>query len=437
MNAMNPNSSASSSSSTGSAESPFGAAQYDVVVIGGGPAGSTTATLTAKAGLSTLLLERDRFPRFKIGESLMPECWSTLERLGMIDQLKSSRFVEKHSVQFVSSSGKESDPFFFAESDVIDHPQTWQVVREEFDTMLFDNAVAHGAEAHQEVGVREVLFDGDRAVGVKTRSRDGESYEIGARVVVDASGQNALMARRLKLQEDDPKLRNASIFTHFKGGHRDEGLNEGATVVLHTQRGESWFWYIPLPDDVVSVGVVGPLDYLVKGRSGTPQEIFDEEVALCAGIQRRIAGAEQMEPPKVLRDFTYRSRQRAGDGWVLVGDAFGFVDPLYSSGVFLALKSGEMAADAIVDSFEADDLSATRLGAFNGEFLKGMEAVRKLVYAFYDQDFSIARFLKQHPDQRENVVHVLVGNVFRPNLDPLFEPMAAMTHLPEAWVDAS
>ena len=406
---------------------------YDVVVVGGGPAGSTTSALVAEGGHRVLQLERETFPRYKIGESLIPATWSVLDRLGMVEQLEASHFPKKHSVQFFSKSGKASSPFYFSESPRVKNPQTWQVVRSEFDQMMLDNARAKGVEVHEGVRVREVIFDGDRATGVQAEGPEGERVQLGAKVVVDASGQSALISSRLKLRQEDPNLRNAAMFTYYEGAQRDPGLDEGATLVLHTEEQESWFWYIPQPEDRVSVGVVAPMGYLVRPPKRPPQEVFDEEVARCPGLIPRLSKARQVAPVKVLRDFTYRSKRRAGDGWVLVGDAYGFVDPLYSSGVFLALKSGEMAADSILAGLAAGDCSAERLGAFEGEFLRGMEAFRKLIYAFYDKDFSIAGFLKQHPEFQDDIVQILVGNVFREDVDDLFVPMGRMTPLPTSW----
>ena len=411
----------------------FAAQSYDVIVIGGGPAGATTAALVADAGHRVLLLERDPEPRFKIGESLVPGTYGTLHRLGVIERLRASHFTKKYSVQFFSGSGKGSAPFYFEEARDIESPQTWQVVRSEFDQLLLDNAREHGVEVHRGVKVSDVLFEGERAVGVEARAGRRRPQRLASSVVVDASGPSALLARRFGLKDEDPRLRNAAIFSHFEGAHRDAGLDEGATLVMHTRDQDSWFWYIPLPEDQVSVGVVAPHRYFFRPPKRPPQELFDEEIALCPALRERLQGARQLRPAQVLKDFTYRSRRRAGDGWVLVGDAYGFVDPLYSSGVLLALKSGELAADAICAALAGGDLSGQRLGAFEPYFLKGMEAFRKLVYAFYDKDFSFSQFLKRHPECREPLVQVLLGNVFRDDVEQLFVPMAEMTQLPVAW----
>jgi flavin-dependent dehydrogenase len=316
---------------------------------------------------------------------------------------------------------------------------TWQVERAEFDRMLLDHAAERGATVWQEANVSDVLLepsesdDLPRAYGVVVQ-RKGESKprRIGARVVVDATGMNALLSRRLGIRRTDPMLRKASVFSHYKGGKRDEGRNSGATLVLSTKQNDGWFWYIPLRDDVTSVGVVADIDRLVKGRDGTPEQILDEEIANCPGLQERMKGAVRCGPVHVCNDFSYRATRCAGDGWVLVGDAFGFLDPMYSSGVFLALKSGEMAADAINDGLERGDLSGAQLGRWGDELAHGMTVIRKLDYAFYTPTFSFGRFIKANPHHKDNVTAVLVGEVFKPNADEIFEPMKAMAPIPDA-----
>ncbi len=289
--------------------------------------------------------------------------------------------------------------------------------------MLLDNAAEQGVDVRFGVGLREVLFDGERAVGARLEPAAGEPIEVASRVLVDATGQSAFLARRLGLLDTEPCLRNASFFSHYTGAIRDSGIDEGATLILHTDNRKAWFWFIPLPGDVVSVGVVGPVDYLVRGRDGDPETVFAEELERCPALAPRLAPARRVMPVRAIRDFSYKSRRLAGDGWVLAGDAFGFIDPIYSTGVFLALKSGEMAADAIHDALAAGDPSAERLGRFEPELRAGMEALRKLVYAFYDPRFSFAEFLRRHPGCRRQLVSMLVGNVYR---DPIDELLAAL-----------
>ena len=407
-------------------------AAYDVVVIGGGPAGSAVATLVAEKGHQVLLLEREAEARFKIGESLMAETYWSFKRLGVLDKLKASAFPRKYSVQFFSKTGKGSAPFYFFHNNPHESSTTWQVERSQFDQMLRDNAAQKGAQVRLGAAVRQVLFDGERAVGVQAQFGSGSPVDIGAKVVVDASGQSSFIARKLKLKEVEPTLKKASIFTHFKGAHRDEGVDEGATLILHTQQRDSWFWYIPLSEDRVSVGVVGDLDYLFKGRGGEAEQTFYEEVEKCAPIKQRISDAQQLFDVKTTQDFSYRSRQIAGAGWVLVGDAYGFLDPIYSSGVLLALKSGEWAADAINEGLDKGDLSGGQLGRFGPDFVAGMEAIRKLVYAFYNKEFSFAQFLRQHPQCQQGVVDILIGDVFKDGVNDIFTPMGQMCQLPES-----
>jgi flavin-dependent dehydrogenase len=395
---------------------------YDCVIIGGGPAGATAATVLAQHGRSVLVLEKDHFPRHHIGESLMPHTYATFQRIGMLEKLIASDFPRKESVQFVSASGRDSDPFFFPDWRPEPSSTTWQVRRDTFDKMMLDNAREHGAEVCTGIRVARVLFEGDRAVGVRAHLDNGER-DIAASVVVDASGQGALISRQLGQVELDPRLRNGAIYAYFRGAYRDAGRNAGATIVLYTPTRDGWFWFIPLADDITSVGVVSTPEYLFTGRGDQPQAILDEEIAGCPGAQRRLADAQQVSGIYVTRDFSYRSRRMAGDGWLLCGDSFGFLDPVYSSGLMLALRMGEWGADAIHDGLSAGDVSAARLGRHQERIAAGMTSLRRLVYAFYDRNFNFGRFLMDHPEQKDNLTRILVGDVFNDEVDGIFEVM--------------
>ncbi len=350
---------------------------FDVVVIGGGPGGSTVSTILAQAGLKVGLFEREKFPRFHIGESLIPETYWVLRRLNMLPKLQQSRFVKKYSVQFVNASGKLSAPFYFWDNKAHECSQTWQVVRSEFDQMMLDNAREHGVDARDGVHVVEVLFEGERACGVRIHDAQGRR-DVRAKVLVDASGQAAMLQNRFKLRLWDPMLNKGAIWTYWQGAYRDTGRDEGATMVLQTVTKNGWFWYIPLHDDIISVGVVAPFDYLFKGRAGH-ERTYQEEVERCPVVAERIAAATRVTGYFATRDYSYRSKEAAGEGWVLVGDAFGFLDPLYSSGVLLALRSGEMAADAIIEGLAKGDVSGAQLGKWSAPFNEGMDRMRRLV----------------------------------------------------------
>src|SRR5215813_14047201 len=276
----------------------------DVVVIGGGPAGSTASALLAQQGRSVELFERDRFPRFHIGESLIPETYWVLKRLNMLPKMQQSHFVKKYSVQFVNANGKLSAPFYFWDNKPHECSQTWQVARSEFDQLMLNNAREHGVQAHEGVRVMDVLFDNDRAIGVKIKAEDGSMREVRAKVVVDASGQNGLLMNRLGLRIWDPILNKGAIWTYWENAYRDTGRDEGATLVIQNGNKQGWFWYIPQHDNIVSIGVVAPFDYLFKGR-GNYGQTYEEEVEMCPGVKQRVANATKITGYFATKDYSY------------------------------------------------------------------------------------------------------------------------------------
>ncbi len=395
------------------------ATSTDVVVIGGGPAGSTASTLIAQQGRSVTLFERERFPRFHIGESLIPETYWVLQRLNLLGKLKASRLIKKYSVQFINEAGRLSAPFYFWEHKPQESSQTWQVFRQDFDQMLIENAREHGVAVHEATRVVDVLFDGDRACGVRVRTEDGQEHDVAARVVVDASGQSSVIQNKFGLRVLDPKLKKAAVWTYWADVWRGVGQDEGATLVAQTKGKKGWFWYIPLHDNRVSVGVVADYDEMFKTGLKDLDAIYHREVERCPAVKERLAGGKQCAEFFAAKEYTYKSKQLAGNNWVLIGDAFGFLDPLYSSGVCLALKSGQLAADTICAGLAKGDTSAAVLGAWEQDYLRGMERMRRLVIEYYE-GFSFGRFIRKHPDMKGYLTDLLIGDLWDPKVDVLW-----------------
>lgn len=403
--------------------------KYDAIVIGAGPAGSTAAALLAEKGRRVLVLEKEKFPRYHIGESLMPFCWFTLDRLGLVGDMDRIGYVKKHSVQFVTADGRQSQPFYFFQH--YDHPSstTWQVERADFDQMLLDNARRKGAEVREQTPVKRVLKD-DRGtvIGVEAENASGEKFEVFAPMTIDCSGREQAATAREGWRVKDPALNKLSIWTYYRGAKRDPGIDEGNTTVAYVE-GRGWFWYIPLKDDIVSVGVVAEKDYLFS-ESKDPAEILAREIKRNCWIEDHLSSGEQFGEHWVTSEFSYRSRHCAADGLLLAGDAFAFLDPVFSSGVYLALKSGEMAADAVDAALAAGDVSAGRFAGYGEELCRGIENMRKLVYAFYDTNFSFSRMLKRFPEHRGLLTDSLIGDLFEPDFTEFHAAMSELVELP-------
>lgn len=405
------------------------AERYDCIVVGAGPGGGTTAALVAQAGWKTLLVERDCVPRFHVGESLMPETYWTFERLGVIEEFKRIAFTKKYGVQFVNGDGKESRAFVFAEHETRASATTWHVERADLDGLLFDTAAKHGADCRDGTRVLDFRLNPSGMHEVTIQTPDGCRHDVQTRVLVDASGQQSMIANRLGLRTVDPKLKKAAIWGYFDNAERNPPSEAEVTCILHTEDKAAWFWYIPLRDGSVSVGAVGDNDYMLKSGM-SPEARFEWLREHCPGVSRRLQNATLASSLRVAKEFSYTTSQRAGDGWVLVGDAYGFIDPVYSSGVYLALKSGEWAADAIVDGLERGDVSADQLGRWTGQFDQGVHWIRKLVHAFYCNEFSFGAFMKQHPHYGQNLTDLLVGKVFEGDPGRIFSDL-------DPWIERS
>ena len=404
---------------------------YDAIVIGGGPAGSTAGALLAEKGWKVLILEKEKFPRYHVGESLMPYCYFTFERLGVIEKIKEMAWTEKHSVQFVGRNGKVSTPFYFFQH--YEHPSstTWQVKRADFDLMLLDNAREKGATALEETTVTEFISDDAGAItGVKAQSLDGQVLEFNSRIVLDGSGRDALFLRKTSSRKRDPELNKIAIWTLFKGAKRDPGLDEGSTTVAYLD-GKGWFWNIPMADDIVSSGIVADRDYLYRD-SRDPKEIYEREIKNNPWIEDHLTQGEQFGEYWVTGEYSYRGEHCATDGLVLIGDAFAFLDPVFSSGVFLAVKSAEMAADAADEALKRDQpIKAGDFEEYGERLCSSMETMRQVVYAFYDERFSFAELIKANMHLRGTLTDCLIGDLMDRDYSELLDAMKHFASLPE------
>jgi flavin-dependent dehydrogenase len=384
---------------------------YDAIVIGGGPAGSSTSAHLARAGRSVLLLEREQFPRFHVGESLLPYSLPLMERLGVLGKVRAAGFQEKYGAYFWNEATGGVRPVLFSET--VDHsqPLAYQVKRAEFDHLLLRHAAEQGVEVREKTAVKEVLFERARAVGVTAQSAGGAPEEIRANVVVDATGQDALLAKRLGIRTFDRKLKRAGLFAHYSGVPRPEGRAAG-DILLPVEDGV-WYWIIPFSDGLSSVGAVFDPSRDRPRDGDTLETRFERLIAKSARMRELLGPGRRTSKVFGISDYSANSSRLAGDGWVLVGDAAAFLDPVFSTGVFLALAMGERAAAGI-------DRALTRKGRVDARDLRAYEReartlfarFRRFVYAFYDPVFFEA-FCSEAPfDQiRAAVTQTLAGGV--------------------------
>jgi flavin-dependent dehydrogenase len=402
---------------------------YETIIIGAGPAGSSAAAILAMQKHKVLVLEREKFPRYHIGESLLPFTCFPLQKIGMFEKMQKSAFVKKHSVQFVSQSGKASLPFYFSTRYEEQVAQTWQVLRSEFDQMLMDNAREKGATVLEEMTVRELLKEGERVVGVRAVDKSGTVTDYRAPITMDCSGRESFSASRNDWRIRDPQLNKIACWTYYKGAMRDPGIDEGATTVAYVPE-KGWFWYIPQHNDMLSVGVVAEGTYLMRGGVKDPKEIFHREVEQNQWIKDHLAIGQQTGPYRITGEYSFRSKYCSTDGLVLVGDAYGFLDPVFSSGVMLALKSGTMSAEVVHGCLAAKDYSASRFTEYGQMMIQGIENMRSLVYAFYDLDFSFRKLGNKYPDLLGPVTDCLSGDVNK-SFEELYTACREFAKMPE------
>ena len=379
----------------------LGCPMRDVIVIGGGPAGTTAATLLARQGLSVTLLERERFPRFQIGESLLPYNNDLFARLGVTDELLAGDYHPKYGAFFVTGDGAVSYRFRFDQRLNEPYRRSFQVRRSEFDHLLLKNAEKHGVEVLQETPVTSVdLSNPEKAI---------VNGSLEARFVVDASGHGAVLGNRLGVRTDVPSLKKIAFFAHYRNVPRAEGKDAGNTVIAVLQNG--WFWMIPISADVTSVGLVVDREHVLQCGL-EPQALLERTIAASPWVAEQMKSAERVSQIYARKDFSFRMDSLVGTNYALVGDAAGFLDPIFSTGVFMAMKSADMAAGAIVARVRGGSMRA--LERYERELQRGLDKYLRFIEHFYDRDFLEVFF---HPSERfgllDAVVGVLAGNIFQ------------------------
>jgi len=356
---------------------------YDVAIIGGGPAGSTAAALLGRAGRRVVVFERDKFPRFHIGESLLPFSMKAFTRLGLHEKFKAAGFMEKFGGEMYGACGKEGVKFYFEDGFRSQTDRSYQVTRAEFDKVLLDHAAENGAEVREETAVEKVDFSPNE-VHLHVRGKTSGPAEVRAKYLIDASGRNSIVSAMFKLKKTYQHLQKVSIFAHYDGLVREQGRD--GTLTRMVRAIDRWFWVIPLTENRTSIGVV--LDAATyKNAKLSPEEFFEQAIAEQPLLTRRMAAAERVTPVSVEADFSYRTSRMTGDRWMLAGDSAGFIDPVFSSGVFLAVLAGEQAADALHAVLDDSSKRRRLFARYDRSLNKAMDVYLRFVNAWYSKEF--------------------------------------------------
>jgi flavin-dependent dehydrogenase len=374
----------------------------DVAIIGGGPGGSTAGNLLAQAGHRVVLFERERFPRFHIGESLLPHNMRLFDRLGLTPGLRTS-FMEKWGIEFISSGGDLRRLFHFDEATEPRYPMCFQVRRSEFDLRLLEEAGRRGCEVRQEATVRAVEPGPGDTWRLSVAETGGGVREHRARFLIDASGRDGVYARARGLRTMDPRHRRAAVFAHYRGVPRRPGRDAGNIIVVILRDG--WFWFIPFCDGQTSVGVVAEGRRL--GEQGlAPEAALDLAIARCPAARALMENAERVSPVTATSDWTYNARRIAGPSHVLVGDAAAFIDPVFSTGVLLAMSSAEMAADLAGAALLRGGIPAAAQRRYERAVARHVAGYRRMVDTFYTEAFPRLCFF---PEKRIGIAGAVIN----------------------------
>ena len=392
--------------------------ECDVVVIGGGPAGSTIAALLAQKDKHVVLLEKDRFPRFHIGESLLPLNLPLFDRLGVADDIRRIG-VYKPGAELVSDEHETTATFRFADNPLLSVGYSYQVKRSEFDKLLLDNSRRLGARVREGTRVVDVTLDGEERTRITAIGPDENLTHWSARFLVDASGRDTLLASRLGLKRIDKQNNTAAIFGHFRKIPQQAGDKAGMITVHLFEHG--WFWVIPLPDNVTSVGVVGT-QALFKSRKGKLDAIFAHAVDQCPSLARDMTNAEPLGPLVACADYSYDSRSYVGDRYILVGDAAAFIDPLFSSGVMMAMSSAQFGANVVHGLLEGKEPRDRLVRDYERKIQTSLASLSWLIYRINSpilRDILMSSF--DLFNTRHGLITILAGDFYerRSFLSPL------------------